>query len=332
MRLSIIVPVYNTEKYLDDCFASLIDQDIDDYEIICVNDGSKDGSLAKINEWAAEYPDKFVVIDKENGGVSAARNEGLKVASGKYVWFIDADDFIDGNCLGALIQKMEHNNLDMTIIGIKAMPESQKYISHQQKCKIFEQKKKYTNANFGNKIVSRDLLTGNNIQWDTDMSYAEDIMFQFKISLYTRRIKHIGGANYYYRINPTSAMRSHSIERSKKWRDSVIKMGEIYSIELEKRKDEPIASNIKRRLHWSTMGLLFNAAISMDDKEVKEFLDDLKKRGWYPYPLLWEKLKPFKSLKTTMMNWSQFLFPFEWYYLLFCKTIKKVPGAKKYAQ
>lgn len=101
MFLSFIVPVYNAEKYLNECISSLLQQDIpaNDYEIICVNDGSTDGSLEILRTYENQYTN-IVVIDKENGGVSAARNAGLDAACGDYVWMVDADDFIQKDCLG----------------------------------------------------------------------------------------------------------------------------------------------------------------------------------------------------------------------------------------
>ena len=103
MFLSMIIPVYNTEKYLAECLDSCLAQDFpyDDYEIICVNDGSKDGSLDILRSYEARYPN-IIVIDQPNGGVSAARNAGLDAARGDYIWFIDADDFIQESVLAEI--------------------------------------------------------------------------------------------------------------------------------------------------------------------------------------------------------------------------------------
>lgn len=106
--LSIIVPVYNTEKYLETCLESLLNQDIEKsmYEVICVNDGSTDGSLAILQEYAKQY-DNIILIDKENEGVSIARNVGMEKAQGDYVWFIDADDWVARQCFGVINQEIE---------------------------------------------------------------------------------------------------------------------------------------------------------------------------------------------------------------------------------
>lgn len=113
MKISLILPIYNVEKYLPRCIDSCLNQDIPktDYEIILVVDGSPDNSI-KI---AREYSDKFnnvVVVERKNGGLSAARNSGLKVAKGEYVWFIDSDDYIKSNVLGGIIRDLDKNALD----------------------------------------------------------------------------------------------------------------------------------------------------------------------------------------------------------------------------
>ena len=109
-KLSIIVPVYNAEKYLDRCVDSLLNQTYKNLEVILVNDGSKDNSLS-ICKAFAEKDDRVIVFDKENGGAASARNLGIKNASGYYIGFCDSDDFFDLDAFKTLIGVMEENNL-----------------------------------------------------------------------------------------------------------------------------------------------------------------------------------------------------------------------------
>ena len=95
MQLSIVVPIYNVEQYLRECLDSLYKIDGIDYEVILVNDGSKDRSREIMEEFKQSYPERTVIVDKENGGLSSARNAGMRVAKGEYISFIDSDDFID---------------------------------------------------------------------------------------------------------------------------------------------------------------------------------------------------------------------------------------------
>lgn len=114
MKLSIVVPVYNVEKYLSKCLDSLLDQNIqnDQYEIIVVNDGSTDSS-GDIAKCYADSNSNITLINQENKGLSGARNTGIDAASGEYVWFVDSDDFIERNILNGLVRKMRDDDLDV---------------------------------------------------------------------------------------------------------------------------------------------------------------------------------------------------------------------------
>lgn len=114
LKLSIIVPVYNVEKYLERCVNSLLHQDIDksEYEIIIVNDGSTDRSL-EIAEKLKAANENIVLVSQENMGLSVARNTGLEVVRGKYIMFVDSDDFFSTSIIGKLVNTAEDNNLDL---------------------------------------------------------------------------------------------------------------------------------------------------------------------------------------------------------------------------
>ena len=106
MKFSVVVPVYNVEQYLGQCLESLQAQDYTDFEVICVNDGSTDGSRKILTEWATHSP-QMRIIDRENGGLSAARNTGLKEAKGDYVVFVDSDDWVEPTMLSRLAAECE---------------------------------------------------------------------------------------------------------------------------------------------------------------------------------------------------------------------------------
>ena len=114
--VSVIVPVYNVEKYIRQCLESVINQTLKDIEIIIVNDGTKDSSMKVVEEY---LPDKRIkIINKENGGLSSARNAGMREAQGKYICFIDSDDFIDSSMMEELYNKIEKTNSDVVESGI----------------------------------------------------------------------------------------------------------------------------------------------------------------------------------------------------------------------
>lgn len=118
MRLSIIIPMYNVELYIERCLLSCLKQDIpmSDYEIIVVNDGSPDGSLS-IAERVSSTANNIRIVSQPNGGLSAARNTGVKYAKGDYLWFVDSDDCIREDCLKSLVEQCERDNLDMLAIA-----------------------------------------------------------------------------------------------------------------------------------------------------------------------------------------------------------------------
>ena len=112
MKLSIIVPVYGVAKYLPKCVDSLLAQDISDYEIILVDDGSPDECPQICDEYVEKY-DRIRVVHQENAGLSAARNSGINVATGDYILFVDSDDYLQPNVLGALMVQVEREQLDV---------------------------------------------------------------------------------------------------------------------------------------------------------------------------------------------------------------------------
>lgn len=118
-KLSFIVPVYNVEKYISRCLDSLLNQNIslEEYEIILVNDGSLDNSISIITEYQTKYSN-IILLDKENGGASTARNYGIEHCTGEYVWMVDSDDTIKENCLNDLLEYAQTYMLDFVSIPI----------------------------------------------------------------------------------------------------------------------------------------------------------------------------------------------------------------------
>lgn len=115
IKVSIIVPIYNVEAYLERCLTSLVNQSLNEIEIICVNDGSKDNSQAIVNEFVEKYPTLVIGLIKENGGLSDARNYGIKYATGEYVAFIDSDDWIDLNMMQDLYYAANMTHSDIAV-------------------------------------------------------------------------------------------------------------------------------------------------------------------------------------------------------------------------
>ena len=118
MKVSIIIPVYNVEKYLEKCIKSVLNQTYQNLEIILVDDGSKDKSAIICDEYMVK-DNRITVIHKQNGGLSSARNAGIEVATGEAVFFLDSDDYISKECIEKLVKLMKKNSADISINQIK---------------------------------------------------------------------------------------------------------------------------------------------------------------------------------------------------------------------
>ena len=124
---SIILPIYNVEAYMERCIKSILNQDFSDYEIILVDDGSTDNCPKMCDAYLNR--EKFKVVHKTNGGLSSARNAGLEVASGRYVFFLDSDDYIDDNALRVLYDNLFENNVDVIKFNYRMQPSKNEVIS-----------------------------------------------------------------------------------------------------------------------------------------------------------------------------------------------------------
>ena len=121
MDISVIVPAYNAEKYIRPCLDSILNQTKKEFEIIVVNDGSKDNTLKILNEYKEQYSDIINVIDQENQGLSVTRNNAIKVAKGKYVVFIDSDDYVKSDMLEKLYDKAVSGGYDVVASDVNCI-------------------------------------------------------------------------------------------------------------------------------------------------------------------------------------------------------------------
>lgn len=118
-NVSVIVPCYKVEQYLPRCLDSLVNQTLENYEIICVNDGSPDNCLNILRDYEARFPDKMVVIDKKNEGTWRGRKDAIEIAQGEYIGFLDSDDYVDRDFLKNLYEAAKLENADIAVCGFK---------------------------------------------------------------------------------------------------------------------------------------------------------------------------------------------------------------------
>lgn len=206
MFLSIIIPVYNAQSYIDECLQSCLSQDIDknDYQIICIDDGSTDNSLSILNDYKKNNSN-IIVVSQKNSGVSVARNKGIGLAQGDYIWFVDSDDFIRPNCLGEL-KKLAQNSYDIIDFGGYAFISA---LNEEEKNLLADNKLKPTKVYWGYsvfKIYKKSIITNNKISFHSEIKYGEDEVFNNDVFEFTEQTHSLVYTNYLYRKNPTSAM------------------------------------------------------------------------------------------------------------------------------
>lgn len=212
-KISVIVPIYNTSKFLDKCVSSILKQTFKNIEVILVNDGSTDNSLKKINQYK-EIDNRIIIIDKENGGLSSARNAGIKISSGDYILNVDSDDWIEPNTCQVLMEAAINNNADIAVgnIYLEYKNKKQKWedLSKNTIYKNFE----YLDAFFVdngkgsvcNKLIKRDLYIENKIFHPENISLGEDGCTLLRLILKSKIIIKIPNYVYHYRQNEFSMM------------------------------------------------------------------------------------------------------------------------------
>ena len=206
MKLSIILPVYNVEAYLEECLESLVNQNYSDYEILAVNDGSKDNSLKILKKYEKKYPKLLHVYDKENGGVSTARNYGIEKAKGKYIFFVDSDDYILPNSLNTIDKYMEED-YDLIVFPFVAGPdEENSKLTQVFDHSIDDLNKRYITGIPGpiNKVSKKSIFTKNKLSFPVGI-YHEDLATMPKLGLYAKSIVFLDEPQYFYRERPNSA-------------------------------------------------------------------------------------------------------------------------------
>ena len=213
-KVSIIIPVYNTEQYLRECLDSVINQTLKDIEIICVNDGSSDNSLAILEEYAAK--DKRIkIISQENQGQSVARNIGIEEAKGEYVGFVDSDDWVDLDFFEKLYTTVKKTNADIACANIYKPNEKRYYIKYKNIKTATKTSKKYILTEIPkwnyiwNKIYKLSALRKENFQFKPNV-YYEDIIWSPKTIYYLKKVVTVPNITYYYRYNPNSTVWNYS--------------------------------------------------------------------------------------------------------------------------
>lgn len=218
-KVSIIIPVYNAEKYIEKCLSSVVNQTLKEIEIIVINDGSTDNSQDIINKYKENYPELIKAKTIENVGVAKARNKGLEMAEGKYVGFVDSDDYIEETMYEKLYNKAQEENAD---IVVSAYYKNKKDEILEHKKGNLEQYNKSIKENpnifldtvpyLWNKIFKRELITQNCTSF-SKLDIFEDLVFTYKLYIHANKISKVDEALYYYITKDTTSLTANFSEK-----------------------------------------------------------------------------------------------------------------------
>lgn len=207
-KISIIVPIYQTEKYINFCLDSILAQTFTDWECILVDDGSYDKSGAICDKYAINDP-RFRVIHKKNEGVSSARNAALEVAKSPWITFADSDDVLHPDTFSTCIEIVENNHLDFLQFSYTKRI-SEFGDKNGNKTNVLNKNEIFKYRNFSGNvwqvIFNSEIIKSNNLRFDPKMKLGEDQLFVYEFMQYANRFKIIDNILYYYRDNPDGAM------------------------------------------------------------------------------------------------------------------------------
>lgn len=214
-RLSIIIPVFNAEAYLEECLASVVGQVFDNIELICVNDGSTDNSLSILEEWSIK-DNRIRIVTQTNSGPSAARNRGLNVAQGDYVTFVDADDMVRSDIYSSSMDVISNNDLDVYSFGIESFPNGNAKKNSFPTGIVMDYKQMFaSNPHIQSEnalcysvrfIFRTSIIKDNHLQFDEKIFFGEDMLFNIDVVCHSQRIMVSQQPLYLYRKNENSAM------------------------------------------------------------------------------------------------------------------------------
>lgn len=300
LKLSIIIPVYNVEKYIAKSLESVLEQGLnkDEFEVIVVSDGSTDGSFKIAQEFAKKY-DQFKLIEKENGGIGSARNCGLDIARGKYVYFLDSDDYLLPNSLITLIEISDKHNLDIITFISKSFSSSstkntevsnssneENQLSAIMSGEEYVANKKYRSEAWSY-MTNLEFLRKTEVRF-IEKRYLEDVIFSLKLFLEAKRMAHLNWDTHRYRISPGSAMQSrkpeHYLKIIRDLQYAVLCFEPIIKKLEEKKSSVDCLIRVKdrqRSILFFSMVRMFYSTMKFD--EVKLRMNEMMTTSAYPF-------------------------------------------------
>ena len=216
--ISVIIPAYNAEKYIDRCIESLVNQTINDYELLIINDGSTDSTLDICNKLSSKYRN-IRVLNQKSKGASEARNYGMVNAIGDFIAFVDSDDFVEPNYLETLFNGIQKNNADLSVVTYtnnrtfckdKISFHDEKLVNAEETLNLISCDIKYAGY-LWNKLFRKDIIAKYCIKFDSHIKIWEDMLFCVEYSDHINKAFFIDAPLYHYIDRPGSAVNNSFI-------------------------------------------------------------------------------------------------------------------------
>jgi len=292
MRLTYIIPAYNAEPYLERCVETLYMQDIpvEDFEIILVNDGSTDQSQTVAEKIKGEHSN-VILYSQENGGAAVARNTGLSLAKGKYVSFVDADDFLIPHTILKVLEIAENKNAEICTFIMASERDTNAISYSRNKLKrgeVYTGEEMLLNhagkSSVCSSLYSLPFLKENKLQLTVGIT-SEDIDFNLRAYIYAQRVVATNYVCYYYFNNTQSTTSVISTERKcKLLKDSICVNENLRKLSCLPQVSSTLSDYFSRRSASATVGVLMSLSRATDisKSEKKQLLEMLKEKALYP--------------------------------------------------
>ena len=290
-KISIIVPVYNIENYIRVCVESILAQNYESFELILVDDGSKDNSGILCDEYAVIDP-RVKVIHKENGGVSSARNAGLRQAKGDWIMHVDGDDWIEPDMIESLIEAAKATEADLVFSDfIKYGPNAgnnQLPSWNSDKIDSMSRYIAYVMTTIWGSIAKRSLYIDHSLKSPEGISYCEDFHLIVRLCHYAKKIANVHRPFYHYRYRPTSIMSnmSRKTESDEQW---------VYQDTIRFFKEQGVYEDYRKVMSWRT--LKSTQELLLDPSEHHRFMELFNDGKEFIFSC------PFVNKKIKMLAW-----------------------------
>lgn len=257
--ISIVIPCYNCEALVGETLESVAKQTCRNFEVICINDGSKDGTLAVLREWESKNLFPMQIIDQPNGGVSRARNAGIEASRGEYLLFLDADDCYHSQFVERIYNALQLSDADVSyctlnrnreLVEQATLPEQNRYVTQTQTEAMHHLLYRMADIGFYCYLYKRTILTEHQLRFDVNTRHFEDREFNWKYLCHCHSAAFIDISLYWYRINVNSVTQSKVITWKTEDLEAVRRIEE-YLMRQECAFYSELKSYLFARLIWS---------------------------------------------------------------------------------